>query len=489
MIEENVQCVATALRNSILTLGKIPEWILLDNGKAFKAKIFTEDIRFENTELPGMLARLSEKAGHPVNYHFAQHYNAQAKPIERIFGILNEQLERLIPSYIGASIEDKPAWTKRNEKLAQSLHNPYVPTIEEANELIRAWRDRYAERPSRGRDGLRPTDIFEQGKGPGVDPNELIYLMMDYEIKNIHRNGVTWLGWHWYDEALYGLKDKVIIKYSLSDLSQIYIFHKNEFLCTAKPIEPVHPMASESENPKDMEAVKEVFRLKKRVKNTTRKLCDLLDSKAASDIDWSRTKRPEISETIQKIEEAKKPKAKFISPFGDDDDQIHCDLMSKTPDEYAVIFDSNSPFSYPEGGYLTEYYEIYNWYKKIEKKFPGRLKNMDWCRIADYETTLEWKIYFGKGGDRANDCKMQEIWEDRERIMSRTSEISERPWLKDWLENDHEKYIRLIEQGSLTPDNWDFIQKFREKSPLYKAINFDDDKEIEARIRHEGSNQ
>ena len=114
---------------------------------------------------------------------------------------------------------------------------------------------------------------------------------------------------------------------------------------------------------------------------------------------------------------------------------------------------------------------------------------MDWCRIADYETTLEWKIYFGKGGDRANDCKMQEIWEDRERIMSRTSEISERPWLKDWLENDHEKYIRLIEQGSLTSDNWDFIQKFREKSPLYKAINFDDDKEIEARIRHEGSNQ
>ena len=109
-------------------------------------------------------------------------------------------------------------------------------------------------------------------------------------------------------------------------------------------------MASESENPKDMEAVKEVFRLKKRVKNTTRELGDLLDFKEPSDIDWSRTKRPEISETIHKIEEAKKPKAKFISPFGDDDDQIHCDLMSKTPDEYAVILDSNSPFSYPEEG-------------------------------------------------------------------------------------------------------------------------------------------
>jgi putative transposase len=311
MVEENIQCVASALRNAIVALGKIPKWVLLDNGKAFRAKIFTEDISFEDTELPGMFARLN------INYHFAQPYNAQAKPIERIFGILNEQLERLVPSYTGASIPDKPAWTKRNEKYAQSLHNSYVPTIPETNDLILSWRDRYAERPSRGRDGLRPIDIFEQGKGPGVDPNELIYLMMDREVRDIHRNGVTWLGWHWHDEKMYGLKDKVIIRYSLSDLSQIYVFHKNEFLCAAKPIEKVNPMASESDNPKDMEAVKEVIRLKKKVKNTTRKLCDLLETKTAAQIDWSRSRQPEISETIEKIEDQKRPKIVKISPFFD----------------------------------------------------------------------------------------------------------------------------------------------------------------------------
>jgi putative transposase len=320
MIEENIQCVASALRNSILTLGKIPKWVLLDNGKAFRAKIFTEDISFEDTELPGMFARLN------INYHFAQPYNAQAKPIERIFGILNEQLERLVPSYTGASINDKPAYTKRNEKYAQTLHNPYVPTIEEANGLICSWRNRYAERPSRGRDGLRPIDIYNDGKGPGVDPLELIYLMMDREIKNVHRNGITWLGWHWYDENLYGLKDKVVIRYSLSDLSQIYVFHKNEFLCAARPIEKVNPMASESDNPKDMEAVKEVIRLKKKVKNTTRKLCDLLNTKAAGQIDWSRTKTAEISETIQKIEADKtlrqaQGKVVKLSPFPDAPEQ------------------------------------------------------------------------------------------------------------------------------------------------------------------------
>jgi putative transposase len=328
MTEENIQCVASALRNAILALGKIPKWIYLDNGKAFKAKIFTEDIDFEDGELPGMFARLN------INYHFAQPYNAQSKPIERIFGILNEQLERLIPSYTGGSIEDKPAWTKRNEKLARAAHNPYVPTVQETNDLIRAWRDRYAERPSRGRDGLRPIDIFNEGKGPGVDPNELTYLMMDREIKNIHRNGITWLGWHWYNEALYGLKDKVVIRYSLSDLSQIYIFHKNEFLCTAKPIEKVNPMASESENPKDMEAVKEGFRLKKRVKNMTRNLSDLLETKGASQIDWSRTRTLEIAETIQKIEEAKKPRVVNISPF------------AGTPEPELPVKEENKPLRF-----------------------------------------------------------------------------------------------------------------------------------------------
>lgn len=316
MLEENIQCVASALRNAIVALGKIPKWIYLDNGKAFKARIFTEDKNFEDSELPGMFARLN------INYHFAQPYNAQSKPIERIFGILNEQLERMIPSYTGASINDKPPWTKRNEKLARSMHDSWVPAIPEAGGLIRAWRDQYAERPSRGRDGLRPVDIFNEGKGPGVDPAELVYLMMEGEIKEVHRNGVTWLGWHWSNEAMYGLKDKVVIRYSLSDLSQIFVFHKNEFLCAAKPIKPVHPMASESKNPKDMEAVKEGFRFKKKVKSTTRRLSDLLETKQASQIDWSRSRTPELAETIQRIEETKKPKVVRISPWPDEPEKI-----------------------------------------------------------------------------------------------------------------------------------------------------------------------
>ena len=60
-----------ALRNAILTLGKIPRWVLLDNGKAFKAKIFTSDINLTDTEILGMFARAmlptNANLGHGVN--------------------------------------------------------------------------------------------------------------------------------------------------------------------------------------------------------------------------------------------------------------------------------------------------------------------------------------------------------------------------------------------------------------------------------------
>ena len=40
MLEENTQCVASALRNSIINFGKIPKICYQDNGRALKNKFF-----------------------------------------------------------------------------------------------------------------------------------------------------------------------------------------------------------------------------------------------------------------------------------------------------------------------------------------------------------------------------------------------------------------------------------------------------------------
>lgn len=371
MLEENIQCIATAFRNAILTLGKIPKWVLMDNGKAFKAQVFTSDLNLTETEIMGMFARLN------VNAHFAWPYNAKSKPIERFFGVFNEWFERLMPSFTGSSIEDKPAYLKRNEKLACSAHDPWIPNIPEVNDLMHQWREFYIDQPSRGLGGKTPREVFEAGKGPGIDPVELAYLMMPWTIKTIHRNGVNFLGYYWYDEALYGLKDQVIIKYSLSDLSQIYCFYKGEFLCTLKPRQKAHPMASESGTPKDMEDVKRMIAQKKSLKNQTVKLYKFLGKKQER-LPWKEIIQeiPNVVEAIEK-EEAKKPRAKFVSPFIDSPvDDKSCVEVSKDV-KIDMAADRGSPLSCPM---FKSNWEIYEWYfvQDPEKLNIADLGHIDW---------------------------------------------------------------------------------------------------------------
>ena len=340
MLTESIQCVVAALRNSIITLGKFPKNALLDNGKAFRANIFRKKFSFQETEIPGIFDKLS------IIPHFAMPYNAQSKPIERFFRTFNDWFERELPSYSGASIPDKPAHMNRNEKRAKDLHNEWVPTIPEAMELIFRWREYYIDQPSRARDGQRPRDIFDAEKGPGVDPFALHFLMMTCKARMVHRNGITFNGWHWYHESLYGIKDKVVMFYSYYDLSQVYIFtvrndgSPGEFLCVAKPVEKVKPFASDSEFPEDMAAVKRIVSTKRKLVQTTKKLADMLQSEKQVYVDWNRSlrDRPEVAEAIKKIENKNKPK-KLISLSSEKEIE---DFEIRPEEEGSVRFSSFS---------------------------------------------------------------------------------------------------------------------------------------------------
>ncbi|MBM4277278.1 MAG: DDE-type integrase/transposase/recombinase [Deltaproteobacteria bacterium] len=425
LLEESTQCIASALRNAILTLGKIPKWLLIDNGKAFKAKVFNSDINFEEAGVFGMFLRLG------INAHFSQLYNAQAKISERLWRTFTDSFERLMESFRGSSIEDKPAYLKRNEKLARSIHNCWIPEIWEVNDLICQWREFYIDQPSRGLAGKTPREIFEPGKGPGVDPAELAYLMMSMEVKNINRNGINLFGCNWYDEALYGLRDQVIIKYSLSDLSQIYCFYKNKFLCTLKPRSKTHPMASESGTPKDMEDVKRQIAQKKSQKKQTVKLLKMFN------LSVENQKQFDYRETIKEVQaviEAKATVHQIISPFADDvpldidfrsspekaenntisegdelkfESTVEEDIQNKdgivsdqiSEDAPTLSVDPRTNLSRPgDGTIFRDDFEYYEWYRGINERFPGILTNEDWKKIEKYEATEEWTDFYGKRG-------------------------------------------------------------------------------------------
>jgi putative transposase len=136
MLEECTQSISSALRNAILHMDYIPSFVYQDNGRAFKSKFFNGDTKFEELGFTGIYEKLGIK---PV---YATPYNARAKVIERFFLDFQESFEKLIPSYIGTSIENKPAYMKRNEKLHRAIHEQkqsFIPTIEQALSLVREW--------------------------------------------------------------------------------------------------------------------------------------------------------------------------------------------------------------------------------------------------------------------------------------------------------------------------------------------------------------
>ncbi len=258
MLEENTQCIASALRNSIINLGKIPDFCYQDNGKAFKANYFVD------SGLAGLFYNLDIQ---PI---YAKPYNAKAKPIERFFREFQDSFERMLPSFVGSSIENKPAYMSRNEKLHKSLHNNYIPTIEELFLAVNKWLNFHYAQPCPNVKDRTIGEVLNSGRGSGVDVKRLDDLMMAREVKTIGKNGIRFLKSDYYDETLYGFRDRVIVKYSLFDLSSIKVYKTDgEFLCVAKRVKSVHPLANYTGTPKDMEEFKQQAKQQKQLEKKT----------------------------------------------------------------------------------------------------------------------------------------------------------------------------------------------------------------------------
>ena len=210
MMSENTQCIASALRNAIINLGIIPKVIYQDNGKAFNAKYF-QSCDFDEEGFNGIYANLGIKSV------FAKPYNARAKVIERFFLEFQEEFEKLMPSYIGTSIENKPAWMKRGEKLHRDMHkkltNNYIPTIQELIKYIDCYLDFHNSKPCPNAPQISIKQCLNSVQKQEIDKNILNDLMMKTEVRTINKHGITFLGLHYRSDSILGLRDSVYIRY------------------------------------------------------------------------------------------------------------------------------------------------------------------------------------------------------------------------------------------------------------------------------------
>jgi len=278
MLEENTQCIASALRNSIINLDMIPKVVYQDNGRAFRAKYFTDDKGFTELGFQGLYSKLG------IETVFARPYNARAKVIERFFKEFQEGFEKLLPSYIGSSINNKPAYMMRNEKFHKNLHNEYIPTIDETINMIDMWLSFKNSQPCPNAPDKTITEVLSERKRQNIDIDTLDDLMLATEVKTIQRNGIRFLNCDYFDERLYGFKSKVLIKYNLFDLTNIKVYTpKGEYLCTAERVTETHPMAKLLGDVKDYEDYKQKIvrqrQLKKKTVESVKKYLETEDIK------------------------------------------------------------------------------------------------------------------------------------------------------------------------------------------------------------------
>ena len=351
MLEENTQCIASALRNSIINLDMIPKIVYQDNGRAFRAKYFNDDRGFSELGFNGLYSKLG------IETVFARPYNARAKVIERFFKEFQESFEKLLPSYVGSNIQNKPAYMMRNEKLhkrlagrvrsafaeqntqtrltpanKQQIHNDFVPTLEETIKMIDMWLNFKNSQPCPNAPDKTIAEVLESRKQQNVDINLLDDLMLATEVKTIQRNGIRFLNCDYFDERLYGFKNKVLIKYNLFDLTSIKVYTtKGEYLCTAERVIETHPMAKLLGSVTDFEDYKQkIVKQRKLHKKTINAVKEYFSN---DDVKYLETKM--LEEISTPVQTEFKERSKGVQKIFKNNSEKY---------EYLVKNDPNSPW-------------------------------------------------------------------------------------------------------------------------------------------------
>ena len=324
MLEEDLAAIHLALYRSILRLGKTPKAVLLDNGKAFKAKVFTDKgLDLRTSGVAGLYGRLG------IQCHFAKPYNSRSKPIEPFWATVGLSFEKAVSSYCGRSIDTKPARMRRNEKFMQAIEPESLITMEEAAGLFESWLDTfYRVKPHSGLAGKTPGEVFAAGRGPGLEHARVRYLMMHEEVAHLHNNGIKLFGGEYFNDALYGLRNKVFVRFDWHDLRQIWVYRLDGTpLCMAKRQGKFHPMfglvgGKDAVGYADFKAaLAEHGRLKRGTKAIVRKLSKAGLIAEARDIlpvaELAETGSPRLAESLERIEAENTPDAPPIPDFSE----------------------------------------------------------------------------------------------------------------------------------------------------------------------------
>lgn len=205
--------IASALRMALLGCG-IPEEVLLDNGKDFRARYLAAGGRRLSRWRDDYLADLPEqvrggifdKLGVRVRYCMV--YHPQSKPVERFFRTLHEQFDSGIPGYCGRNPSNRPdAWKVLIRAHGEAVkagvpeESPLLP-IELVPRLLGLYLGEYHRQSHCGLRGRMPAQVYKKS-AQQLTPEDANLLLLEQEARKVERCGVRLFGQRYEDAGLY----------------------------------------------------------------------------------------------------------------------------------------------------------------------------------------------------------------------------------------------------------------------------------------------
>ncbi|MBI9081728.1 MAG: DDE-type integrase/transposase/recombinase [Pseudodesulfovibrio sp.] len=379
MPTEDTVAISSALHMAIRMLAQYPRCVYLDNGKAFRGKYFS-NVDDDFGEFNGLYARLG------IAVQYSRPYEARTKIVERFFRTFDEECQRLLPSYIGNNVANKPAWMMRNEKYHAATHNEWTPTLREASEVFRLYAQWYGQQERKSVGGQRPLDILQGGLGDGVDLAELDRHFLFRQKITPKRCGFTISGVRFESDALYGLNKPVMAMYSWSDMSEVYLHTlEGERLGIARPTEALHPLARIFGDELDLQKIKEANKRQRGLKNTTMKMVKAFDGdigeNALETLPWMRR------ETVP-LKAVPKPKVIKAEPVMDEAEIARLEAVRAKIKELPT-----NTFKRP--AFFSSELERYEWCFEQTYRYGYELPPEDHSSMRAYEASEEYQTGMG----------------------------------------------------------------------------------------------
>lgn len=229
----NSDSIALSFYDSCIRYG-IPGAIYTDKGKDYRAKMFTGGSKYRlkkdkntfkvslTTEIRGLFDSLG------VEVIQAIAYNAQAKPIEKFFDILESKFCKYFRGYRGRNIKQRP------EKLAREIKNNDILTFEELKSKLRDWLEYEYNAQYEWSDHSKqaPNEVFfgQEWERKMVREEELILFCSRPIEKRVERNGIRVFGkFYWCDEAqINHWGNQVLVRYHPDYIDKVYVFDRED---------------------------------------------------------------------------------------------------------------------------------------------------------------------------------------------------------------------------------------------------------------------